>query len=129
MKISKRVLDVAGATAILVVIFLIANSRLVVTKQSNTEARIRLVKTLFADCKKIDGQNFDRIRCVYEYGRRNGFPEERRVSWSVDGYGRPLVLTPSATCTAGRSCSVYSIGKNGIDECGRGDDITYGGCD
>ena len=46
----------------------------------------------------------------------------RRVE-AVDSWGQPLVYRYPAECAPTPDFDLYSVGENGVDECGRGDDI------
>jgi hypothetical protein len=106
----------------------IAISQLRVNKDLNTDARLRHVERVLADCKDKKGPAFDRTECIYEYGKANDIPEKNRLSWAIDGYGNLPVLEQSSACKATTFCAAYSKGKNGIDECGEGDDVSLHSC-
>lgn len=42
----------------------------------------------------------------------------------VDAWGRPMIYRSPPKCERHRSVDFYSVGENGIDECGAGDDLT-----
>jgi hypothetical protein len=117
------------------IVFFIAISSHGASRESKTIATIFLVNKLFEKCRNRDGPSFDKVKCIYDYGKENELPEQRRASWAVDGYGNPLVFEKTAICRSESPCALYSKGANGVDECGRGDDVSLrrianrlGGC-
>ncbi|MBL8299419.1 MAG: hypothetical protein JNN30_13860 [Rhodanobacteraceae bacterium] len=120
--------NVTFSLFIVIVITLIAMSSSTHTRQSKTKARLDLVERVIADCRKQKGDAIGKTECLYEYGKENGIPEKNRLSWAIDGYGNLPVVEQSSSCKLTAFCAAYSKGKNGVDECGKGDDITLKSC-
>ena len=49
-----------------------------------------------------------------------------RIHDPADGWNRKIVYNTPAVCSSDRGFDLYSMGKNGIDECMQGDDVYEG---
>jgi hypothetical protein len=126
MDVKKR--NIIFALFCCIAFLIIAVSNLTHTKRSKTKARLVLIEKVLANCRDKKGESYDKTGCLYEYGRSNGFPEQNRLSWAIDGYGSFPILDQSVACKSIAFCAIYSKGKNGVDECGKGDDVSLHSC-
>lgn len=84
---------------------------------SVNRAKLKRVVSILGSCdKKIKTIEMD---CIYIYAKENDVPLDSLI---LDAYGRKIILN-TKHCPALKNNSPYSVGKNGLDECGRGDDV------
>lgn len=92
---------------------------LTTSTESVTKAKLRRIVDITANCSlPLDAENRT-YRCVDAYAIEMKIPIESLI---MDAYDQRIVLH-SDTCASPQE-RPYSKGRNGHDECGRGDDIT-----
>lgn len=67
----------------------------------------------------------DPMSCIHEYAKDNGIPVSILTK---DAFGQTLILERTEACGDKRFCGPYSLGANGVDECGNGDDLVLRTC-
>lgn len=67
----------------------------------------------------------DPMSCIHEYAKNNDIPISVLTK---DAFGQTLILERTGACGDNRFCGPYSIGANGVDECGKGDDLVLRSC-
>ena len=92
---------------------------LTTSAQSITEAKLRRIVKIVESCSLPAETEHRAHRCLEAYAIEKAIPIE---SLTMDAYEGRIVLH-SDVCTSQQK-HPYSAGKNGLDECGRGDDIT-----
>lgn len=92
---------------------------------SITEALLRQIDRTLADCNVAVEATAEVMNCLDLYAQAHQITLE---SVLVDGFGNQLVTMRSDKCSEEDFCGPYSLGVDGVDQCGRSDDIVLEQC-
>lgn len=100
-------------------LLVISGCRDYVTREMVTIASLHRLDSVLSECRKRRLLNSD--LCLSEYAKIKGLNSSDVV---MDGYGNQIITDEKkSVCTEKILRHPYSVGKNAIDECGKGDDI------
>lgn len=94
--------------------------------ESRTKANLLRVDAWLRQCQERGVVGAD--QCIAIHGKELGLAPDKYHALIEDGYGRKLITEPAMSCDRRRFCGPYSIGKNGVDNCGLSDDLLLDRC-
>lgn len=100
-----------------VLLYLFFSLSLTTSKGSIDKATLVRVKGIIDSCP--EGAFDSNIDCIGEFSDRTGYPVDAIL---MDSGGNSVVVDSSG-CQESDVKVPYSTGRNGVDECGNGDDI------
>lgn len=95
------------------------------SQDSVTRARLKRVRAIISDCQPHPVSGNDIMSCIHVYAKENSI-DDSMVDQIIltDGFGGEIIVIPNALCASRKPIVPYSTGKNRVDECGAGDDIS-----
>jgi hypothetical protein len=96
-----------------------------VSQHSITTAKLKRVAGALSKCEPRPISEAEIDACLRSYARENAIADSMiNQIILIDGYGGKIVVTPSKSCYSKNPKIPYSTGKNRVDECGGGDDVS-----
>lgn len=96
-----------------------------VSEESWTLARVDRVRLILESCSGDRSSELGAVKCLEEYADISNI-SRKDINYILlrDGYNRRIVVSTTAGCVGKNPPIPYSLGKNGVDECGLGDDVS-----
>jgi hypothetical protein len=98
------------------------------TPRSKTLFVLKWIAQLLHECDAAPGNHQASVNCLEDHVQAKNWRGGDVNAILLDGFGRLIRLSPGRECAVVPNCAPYSLGENGVDECGFGDDlsITHG---
>lgn len=89
-----------------------------------TRAAVTRLKSILASCEIYTMSDSSAEECIADYASKQSIPKSSIPSITHDYYGSAYIFSISPYCLGKSPKIPYSKGRNKVDDCGEGDDIT-----